>query len=239
MIRHMPVPSKAFTIALTAILRSWPLSLTQDQWDRLCAHFEAVVEANRVMNLTRITEPGQAAVKHYADSLSLLLWVDLADLRIRSVLDVGTGAGFPAVPLAVARPDWAVTAIDATRKKVVFVRRVAEAAGLANLHCEHAHSAHWRPGRRFDLVVSRAVADLPRVLAQSARHVAIRGRFVAYKTRALVGQELESARKEGATFGLVPETLFPYELELNREVLHRVLHVFRRTRESGRAKARD
>jgi len=194
------------------------------------AHFEAVVETNRVMNLTRITEPVEAAVKHYADSLALLLWTRDRSITVRTILDVGTGAGFPAVPLAVIRSEWAVTAIDATRKKVEFLTRTVAAIGLTNVHVEHAHAAHWRPKRPFDVAVVRALAPLGKCLELCAAFVKPRGWLVAYKTASLDRAELAAAEKLLKKTRMRVEEPFPYELQMGDQTLHRTLHLFQRVR---------
>ena len=153
------------------------LSPTDDQLRKLHGHYNAMIEANRSFNLTRITDPKEAAIKHYADSLALLPWADGVGEKIDSVLDVGTGAGFPAFPLAVLRPQWSVTAIDATRKKTDFVARTAASLGVENLRCEHAHSEHWKAfpegGRpsanQYHLVVFRALSKPAKAIQQAGR----------------------------------------------------------------------
>ena len=197
---------------------------------QLRAHFEAVVETNRVMNLTRITDPVEAAVKHYADSLALLLWTRDRSVTVRTVLDVGTGAGFPAVPLAVMQREWAVTAIDATRKKVEFLTRTVAAIGLTNVHVEHAHAAYWRPKRPFDVVVVRALAPLGKCLELCAAFVKPGGWLVAYKTASLDRAELAAAEKVLKKTRTRVEEPFPYELQMGDRTLHRALHLFQRVR---------
>jgi 16S rRNA (guanine527-N7)-methyltransferase len=219
----------AFNEALTTALARWGLSIEPDRLHRLRAHFEAVVKANRTMNLTRITDPVEAAVKHYADSLAPLLWVEKRGITVRTVLDVGTGAGFPAVPLAVMRPDWSVTAIDATRKKIDFLRQT------------HAHSEHWRPAAvsrqlsaisrqpadiGFDLVVFRALTSLAKSLEQTSGYVAQGGRLVAYKTASMDPAEREAADRAAVKLHLRLDERFAYILELESEKLNRVLFVY-------------
>lgn len=229
--KRMHTGSDVFDAAVRAALERWHLPLEQSGLDLLHAHFEAVVEASRVMNLTRITDPVEAAAKHYADSLSVVLWVVRKEVRIRTVLDVGTGAGFPALPLAVMRADWLVTALDATKKKVEFLRRAAGELGVGNLRCEHAHSVHWRPGHRFDLVLCRALAPLPKAVSQTARHVAVGGYLVAYKTVLMKETEATQARKTALELDLHPEPCFSYSLLMEGEELSRTLHIFRRSAE--------
>lgn len=198
---------------------------------KLRAHFEAVVDTNRVMNLTRITDPSEAAVKHYADSLALLVWARDRAIAVRAVLDVGTGAGFPAVPLAVMRPEWQVTALDSMRKKTEFLARTAETLGLGNLRVEQGNTAHWKPDGRFDLVVARAFAPLAKCLESCARFATPGGRLVVYKTQWLTLGELEAAERLLEKSLMVAEEPFGYELQVGGETLRRALHLFRRVTE--------
>ncbi len=234
-------PGDAFATALTKALDRWNLPIMPQQLNQLRAHFEAVVRTNRVMNLTRITDPAEAAVKHYADSLAPLIWVEQRQITVKTVLDVGTGAGFPALPLAVMRPDWSVTAIDATGKKIDFLRRTAAAIGIDNLRCEHAHSQHWRfssfilhpsslsrqrsdPG--FSLVVFRALTALAKSLEQTARHVTPGGWLVAYKTASVDQDEQDAADLTAARLHLRLDERYCYDLEFENEKLNRILYVY-------------
>ena len=225
-----------FEEALTAALARWRIAIDLPQLTQLQAHYTAMIEANRVMNLTRITDPVEAAVKHYADSLALLAWVRDREIAVQSVLDLGTGAGFPAVPLAVMRPDWSVTAIDATRKKIDFVRRTTNAIGLKNLHCEHAHSEHWERAKRsgqplavgFQLVVFRALKALAGGIEAAAGYVAPGGWLIAYKTASMDPSEKDYADRAATKLGLSADESYPYSLHLGDETLQRVLHTYRK-----------
>ena len=217
-----------FENTLTTAVARWNIPLTRSRIERLHTHYVLMVEANRVMNLTRIIQPVEAAIKHYADSLALLRWVKQSGLTVRTVLDIGTGAGFPSVPLAILQPNWRVTAIDATRRKIEFIREIADRIGLSNLCLEHAHSDHWRPSRSFELVVTRAAGRLPRCLPGAARLLDPGGWFIAYKT-ARVGQD--ELRDAGTTLRRLPlrvQEPFPYELDCEGRKLRRVLYVYRR-----------
>ena len=225
-----------FDSALREALGQWGVAPSNAQHHLLRAHFDAVLNANRTINLTRITEPAEAAVKHYADSLSLLLWVDERGVEVESVLDLGTGAGFPAVPLAVMRPQWTVTAIDATAKKVRFLNETIKVVagsgpgGLTNLRVEHAHAAHYRPGRCFDVVVSRALARLAAYLEQAGPLAAPGGWVIAYKTAGVGQSEMDEAAPLLKKLRLTAEPPHEYELQLAGEKLHRALLVYRKAR---------
>ena len=182
-----------------------------------------MVDANRTMNLTRITDPVEAAIKHYADSLALLPWAAAVGLGEVTLLDIGTGAGFPAVPLAVMRPDWSITAIDGTRKKADFVARVAAEIGMSNLRVEHGHSDHWRSHRRFDLVATRGVAPLARCIQWARPHLVAGGRLAAYKTADMAPEELAGAEKAAKQWRMRIEPPYNYELKLAGERLSRTM----------------
>lgn len=145
----------------------------------MAAYWDRVVEANRAMNLTRITEPDAACADHFLDSLAPLLWDDELLPRGASLLDVGTGAGFPGVPLALARPDLRVTLIDARRKKIDFVRDALSEVGREDVRCEHVRAEDM--SGRFDVVAARAVAALPALCALVLPRLARGGRAILWK----------------------------------------------------------
>jgi 16S rRNA (guanine527-N7)-methyltransferase len=204
------------------------LQLSGSQFNLLWQHFTAVLRQNAVMNLTRITEPAEAAVKHYADSLALAAWARQRNVAVQSLLDVGTGAGFPAVPLSIARPDWRITAIDGTRKKIEFVRRCASELGLTNLRVEHAHAKHWRTSARFDVVTLRAVTKLADAISMCSRFLARAGWLVVYKTGQIQQGEIDTGGAAAANSGLSEIPPFTYELESGGETMSRSLRIYGR-----------
>jgi 16S rRNA (guanine527-N7)-methyltransferase len=144
---------------------------------RMAAHLELVAKWNRVHNLTAVRETDQMVVLHVLDSLSLLPYLG----RANSLLDVGTGAGFPGIPVALARPDIEVTLLDSSRKKCTFLEQAKAELGLANVTvaCERVES--WRPERGYDAVASRAFAELSDFVTQARHLVAPGGRLLAMK----------------------------------------------------------
>lgn len=158
----------------------------------LLAHM--MIEQNKTMNLTAITDPDGIAVKHFADSLSALT---AADFKIGArVLDVGTGAGFPGLPLLIIRPDLKLTMLDSTAKKLKYVASAAENLGL-NPEILHARAeeAGRKPEYResFDIVCSRAVASLNVLCEYCLPFVRVGGFFIAMKA-AKAGEEIEQAQ---------------------------------------------
>lgn len=186
---------KLFREALAA---ATPVALTETQLAQCTQFATLVVETNKTLNLTRITDPEAMAVKHFADSLTLLQAVPDLPLGAR-ICDVGTGAGFPGVPLKIARPDLKLTLVDSLRKRLTFLE-----GALATLHITEVATIHSRAeelkGKRFELVTARAVAALPKLIAWCAPLVTIGGRFVAMK-----GPEAESDEGAATRCGLVLE----------------------------------
>ncbi len=142
------------------------------------ARYLALIEKwNRVHNLTAVREPDQMVVLHLYDSLTLLPHLAQA----RTLLDVGSGAGLPGIPVAIACPQIAVTLLDSNHKKCAFLQQVKAELGLANVQVVCERVERWKPGVRFDVVVSRAFSDLPDFVSQAAHLVAPGGRLLAMK----------------------------------------------------------
>jgi len=225
----MTASDDAFANSLTDILGTWEIHISTDQLSVLQKHYLAMVETNRSFNLTRITDPYEAAIKHYADSLALLLWTDQEECKIERVLDIGTGAGFPSLPIAVMRPEWSVTAIDATKKKIDFVARTAASLGVPNLHCEHAHSEHWASSNnRFDLVLCRALSKPTKAIELAGGFVGAGGYLVAYQSDRVDPFEQRTAQQLATTFHLSCHQPFPYELNCNGEQIKRILQIYKK-----------
>lgn len=223
------------------------LSLESSQADRLYAHLNLVLLANEDFNLTRVTNPAEAAVRLVADSLAVLSWVQE---RFRSpspipqsplpsarssipvpqsplpspqspipvcspfrVLDMGSGAGYPSIPLAICRPDWTVTAIDTVGKKVRFLAQAAGQLNLANFLPEQIQAREWH-GRvaPFDLVVTRAMGDLSMVVREGARLLKPTGYLVSYHAEEITPQERKAADKMLARYKLQQIDSFEYSL---------------------------
>ena len=140
---------------------------------------------NRRVNLTAIRDPDEMVTGHLIDSL-----VARPLLSGNTVLDVGTGPGFPGLPLAIAAPDRQFTLLDSNNKKIMFVQHVAGLLGLDNVTAVKGRGEDYAPGQRFDTVIARALAALPRLVEIAGRHVREDGVFVALKGR-YPAEELE------------------------------------------------
>jgi 16S rRNA (guanine527-N7)-methyltransferase len=133
---------------------------------------------NRRINLTAIRDTEEMITVHLLDSLSARPL-----LRGGRILDVGTGAGFPGLPLAIVEPDRSFTLLDSNNKKIRFVEHIAGLLGLGNVTAVKARTEDFAPGNRFDTVIARAVAALPRLVEIAGHHVGEGGVFVALKGR--------------------------------------------------------
>ena len=171
-----------------------------------------LLETNRTLNLTRITGVEEFAVKHVADSLAIARYFpEFREARLR-VADIGCGAGFPSLVLALAFPNLLLTPIDSTGKKAAFVERAAQLLGLGNVRvvtgrsCELAHQGTCK--HRFDVVTARAVAPARTIWKDARDFPNRRGRFILYKTPEQAATDLpevaEASRRNGITWSLTP-----------------------------------
>jgi len=152
------------------------LALGRKARSQLLQHLELLDKWNRVHNLTSIRDAAQAVSVHLLDSLAVV-----PHLVGERLLDAGSGAGFPGVPIAVARPDLQVDLLDSSHKKCAFLRQAVAELGLRNVRvaCERIES--WHPGRQFDCIVSRALAEISEVVALCAHLLAPGGVIAAMK----------------------------------------------------------
>lgn len=177
------------------------IALTDEQLSRFDALSDLLVEQNKTMNLTAITDPDGIATKHFADSISVLSAAEIP--QGARVLDVGTGAGFPGIPLLIMRPDINLTMIDSTAKKLKYVENTVNELGLiaTTLHTRAEEAGQSKEYReKFDFVFSRAVAALNVLCEYCLPFVKQNGLFIAMKG-AKAQEEIDAAKAAINTLG--------------------------------------
>ena len=169
------------------------LELSADGIPSLLRYAALLEEKNKVMNLTAITDPNEVARLHFLDSAALL---KVLDFRDKTVVDVGTGAGFPGLPIRILEPSARVTLLDSLGKRVTFLQEVCDDLGLSDVTCVHARAEEFAGKHResFDVAVSRAVASLPLLAVLCLPLVKTGGIFLAMKS-VDSGEEVNAAEK--------------------------------------------
>lgn len=180
-------------------LEELSIELSEKQIDQFIKYYEMLVEKNKVMNLTAITEFNEVIVKHFIDSLALVKVVDKDDLSNGiSIIDIGTGAGFPGIPLKIAFPNINITLLDSLNKRINFLKEVSDELGFEGIDFIHGRSEDF--GRnpqfreKFDICVSRAVANLATLSEFCVPFVKVGGSFISYKAGDC-GEEVKESMK--------------------------------------------
>ncbi len=183
-----------FQEALAIHSTAYGVEWTEKQKEQLEQFYYMLVEKNKVMNLTGITEEEEFVLKHIIDSISCV--DEQYFLKNASLIDVGTGAGFPGIPIAIYRPDLQITLFDSLQKRLSFLEEVIDTLGLAGVVTCHgraedvAHQTSFR--EQFDIATSRAVARLPILLEYALPFIKKGGLFVALKGAAYEDEQKES-----------------------------------------------
>ena len=193
-------------------VRQLGLELNEQELEQFLRYREELLEWNTRINLTAITDPAEVLLKHFLDSLSLLLVYDRPAARL---LDIGAGAGFPGLPLKIVRPQWQVLLLEATGKKVTFMRHMIEALQLRDVVALHGRAeelgrdAGYRAS--FDVVTARAVASLPILLEYAAPFCRVGGQLILPRKGDLV-EELAQAKWAAGRVGAVLKDDVPVTL---------------------------
>ena len=196
------------------------IALNDTQKQQFIAFYEYLAEKNKVMNLTGITEFQEVLVKHFLDSLACVKAVDMT--KVSKIMDIGTGAGFPGIPLKIVYPELEVVLLDSLNKRLKFLNNVIDELGLKNITTVHgraediAHMDEYR--EKFSLCVSRAVANLSTLSEYCIPFINESGIFISYKSE-FSEEETDNAKKAIKVLGGKIEDTYIEELphsDINR-----------------------
>lgn len=196
------------------------IKLNERQKEQFHRYYELLVEWNKVMNLTGITEYDEVNEKHFVDSLAIIKVVDIE--KIDTMLDIGTGAGFPGVPLKIVYPHLNVVLLDSLQKRINFLNTVIEELGLEKIEALHGRAEDYAKKAEyreiFDLCVSRAVANLSTLSEYCIPYIRVGGIFVSYKS-GNIDEEVDNSKKAVKILGGKLESVEKFQLpgtEINR-----------------------
>ena len=184
------------------------ITLSEEQLQNFCAFGTALIEKNKVMNLTAITEPQAVAKLHFADCLALLKMVDFKN---KSVIDVGCGAGFPGVPLKLGEPSIRLTLLDSLQKRITWLTETMQSMNV-EATCVAFRAEEYPHREEFDIATSRAVARLNILCELCLPFVKVGGYFVAMKAAA-ADEELQEAKRAISLLGGKLERIAEYEID--------------------------
>lgn len=189
---------QGFVDKMTVGLQELRITLSNTQMEQFYHYYELLVKWNKVMNLTAITEMNEVVVKHFLDSLSFVKAAGHVDELKATIIDVGTGAGFPGIPLKIAFPGLEVTLLDSLNKRVKFLNEVINQLGLNGIYAVHGRAEDFGRDQsyreQFDYAVSRAVANIATLSEYCLPYVKVGGSFISYKSGKIDG-ELDLGKK--------------------------------------------
>lgn len=194
-------------------LEQLSIKLDNNQIQQFLSYYEILAEWNQFMNLTAITEYDDVIQKHFLDSLSSVMVCDYH--QVDSVIDIGTGAGFPGIPLKIAFPHIRVVLLDSLNKRITFLNEVIKKTGLTGITCIHGRAEDFAKKKeyreQFDCCVSRAVANLSTLSEYCMPYVKVGGYFISYKS-GKIDEELAQAKKAIQVLGGKSEQVVKFQL---------------------------
>ena len=177
-------------------LRNLKIEVNKQAVKSFLLYLELLMETNKEFNLTSITEPAEVIYKHFIDSLTVIPYLE--EQNNTHIIDIGTGAGFPGIPVKIIKPDYKLTLVDSTKKKVNFLKMICNELRLKDVECLHARAEELARNtnhrEKYDMVLSRALAPLNLLLELCLPFVKVGGTFIAYKSKEAYN-EIEMARR--------------------------------------------
>lgn len=199
---------------LSAACKQFNVTLSDVQIQQFITYYEMLIEKNKVMNLTAITEYEDVVYKHFVDSISAVKYFDFS--KIESLIDLGTGAGFPGVPLKIVLPDLKICLADSLNKRIIFLTEVIDKLGLDQITAVHGRAEDL--GRKkdyrekFDVCVSRAVANLSTLTEYCSPFVKKNGYFISYKS-GNIDDEVSGCENAFNRLNCSPESIERFNIE--------------------------
>lgn len=207
------------------------IELLDSQYDQFIKYYEMLIKWNEVMNLTAITDFDEVIVKHFVDSISLVKAIDIS--KQIEIIDIGTGAGFPGIPLKIAYPNLKITLLDSLNKRVGFLNEVISELGLNDIEALHGRAEDYAKAgqlrEKFDLCVSRAVANLATLSEYCLPYVKVGGKFISYKSEKLTEELANAGKAIGILGGKINDRI---EFTLPETDLYRTFMIIDKTKET-------
>lgn len=204
--------------------------ITDEKAEKFYNFSNMLIETNKVMNLTAITDEKDVVLKHFVDSATICKYIPAS----AKVIDIGCGAGFPSLPLAILREDVCVTALDSTTKRIDFVKRAANVLSLKNINAVVARAEEYVSDTRetYDICTSRAVARLNILSELCIPYIKVGGSFIAMKA-AKADEEYDEAKNAIGRLGCKLDRSESFEFESESEVLSRTMYIFTKTKNTS------